>query len=524
MVATGQPGSRRTRRCASLLFLTAASAREWCRPGAPCWPSVDELRGICATPGCRVLLPEDDEFANASLLRDTQWTFTPGLIVQVASVEDVQRAVRFAAAKSVEPRVFNTGHCYDGHCSGDGVLRVDVGALNATEWVTSGDTFRIGSGCRWGDVYAWLGNSSGHRRCCVGGGDPSVGVTGWTLGGGHGPMTRAFGIGVQQVISFEVVDAAGAVKTASATSEPELFWALRGGGGGTFGIVTSFTLRSHPDTAVHYAAATANMSLGLYADFAARRALLNGVGDWLAAILDPTSGDASISGTVELDHGARHQLVLKLLVRGGDAASASRRVAGLAKLVARNPAVARLDEFASYDSFGQYAASIPSKPPGAPETSASALLAPGAVAASVAAIVEGVEQLFAAASHGTEFQCTADMVGGAALAALDDAASVHDAWRATALVMACSAYGWAEGGRDAAAAALNAWSARALAPLSRVGARNQSAYVNEAQTDGFDVPWSELFWGSRYGRLLDVKRSVDPDGFWRCPNCVGSEL
>ena len=137
---------------------------------------------------------------------------------------------------------------------------------------------------------------------------------------------------------------------------------------------------------------------------------------------------------------------------------------------------------------------------------------------------EGVEQLFAAASHGTEFQCTADMVGGAALAALDDAASVHDAWRATALVMACSAYGWAEGGRDAAAAALNAWSARALAPLSRVGARNQSAYVNEAQTDGFDVPWSELFWGSRYGRLLDVKRSVDPGGFWRCPNCVGSEL
>ena len=99
-----------------------------------------------------------------------------------------------------------------------------------------------------------------------------------------------------------------------------------------------------------------------------------------------------------------------------------------------------------------------------------------------------------------------------------------NAWRATALVMACSAYGWAEGGRDAAAAALNAWSARALAPLSRVGARNQSAYVNEAQTDGFDVPWSELFWGSRYGRLLDVKRSIDPGGFWRCPNCVGSEL
>ena len=207
--------------------------------------------------------------------------------------------------------------------------------------------------------------------------------------------------------------------------------------------------------------------------------------------------------------------------------AAAARVRGLAAIVAKHPAVAALSPFASYDSFGRYAAQIPSKPAGTPETSASALVGARAVADALVSIVEGGEDLAlaseAATRYAAKFQCTGDLVASSALAALGGT-SVHEAWTSAALVLACSAYAWTDGGRDAAALALTTWASESLAPLSRAGGRNRSAYVNEAQTTGFDVPWASLFWGDRYPRLLAAKRALDPAGLWHCPNCVGSEL
>ena len=104
MVTARRPGVALT------LLAFASAAKEWCRPGAACWPSAEELRGLCVTGSCcRVLLPSDAGFEAAAVLRDTAWTYAPGAIVKAATADDVARAVAFAAARGIEPRVFSTG-------------------------------------------------------------------------------------------------------------------------------------------------------------------------------------------------------------------------------------------------------------------------------------------------------------------------------------------------------------------------------------------------------------------------------
>ena len=131
------------------------------------------------------------------------------------------------------------GHSYPGWSAGDGALVVDVRPLHRVS--LSGTTAKVGAGASLVQVYDALGTRG---RAIAGGSCPTVGVAGLTQGGGVGVLTRAHGLTSDQVTSMRVVLADGRIVTASAQSEPDLFWALRGGGGGHLGVVTSFTFRT----------------------------------------------------------------------------------------------------------------------------------------------------------------------------------------------------------------------------------------------------------------------------------------
>jgi FAD/FMN-containing dehydrogenase len=165
----------------------------------------------------------------------------PAAIARVRDVADVIVCVRFGREHGLDLAIRGGGHNAAGQGVADGALVIDMSLLRSTTVSPADHTVRADAGCTWGDV--------DHATVALGMATPSgflasTGVAGLTLGGGIGYLTRRFGLTVDNLLSADVVLADGSFVTASETSHPDLFWALRGGGG-NFGVVTSFTFRCH---------------------------------------------------------------------------------------------------------------------------------------------------------------------------------------------------------------------------------------------------------------------------------------
>lgn len=162
----------------------------------------------------------------------------PGVVVQPADAGEVAHAVRFAAAEGLSLTVRSGGHGAAAFPNPGGLV-VDLSKMQGVE--VDGTIVRIGGGALWGTVAAELGR---HGLALTSGDTKSVGVGGLTLGGGIGWMVRSLGLAIDNLRAAEVVLASGEIVTASADEHPDLFWALRGGGG-NFGVVTRFTFEAH---------------------------------------------------------------------------------------------------------------------------------------------------------------------------------------------------------------------------------------------------------------------------------------
>jgi FAD/FMN-containing dehydrogenase len=132
------------------------------------------------------------------------------------------------------------GHSYGGWSSTSGLI-VDVTKMAGVN--VSGSSATVGAGTRLIDFYNGL---AAHGRAVPGGSCPTVGISGLTLGGGIGVVGRAYGLTCDNLTSLQIVTADGQIRTANAQTNSDLFWACRGGGGGNFGVVTSFTFTTHP--------------------------------------------------------------------------------------------------------------------------------------------------------------------------------------------------------------------------------------------------------------------------------------
>jgi len=165
----------------------------------------------------------------------------PAVIVRCRDAADVIASVHFAREHDIEIAVRGGGHSAAGLGVGDGVLVIDLSLLRSTTVDPATGTVRADAGCTWGDV--------DHATVAFGMAVPSgfiasTGVAGLTLGGGIGYLSRRFGLTVDNLLAADVVLADGSFVSVSEDSHPDLFWALRGGGG-NFGVVTSFTFRCH---------------------------------------------------------------------------------------------------------------------------------------------------------------------------------------------------------------------------------------------------------------------------------------
>ncbi|MDV3127409.1 FAD-dependent oxidoreductase [Mycobacterium sp. 21AC1] len=197
----------------------------------------------------RVILPDNGQFASAKSVFNTIYNdLTPTAIVTPASAADVQKAMTFAAAHNLKVAPRGGGHSYVGASTATGTMVLDLRQLPGDidyDAATGHVTVTPATG-----LYAIHQVLAGAGRGIPTGTCPSVGAAGHALGGGLGAQSRHAGLMSDQLVSATVVVPGGAAVTASANENPDLFWALRGGGGGNFGVTTALTFATFPTSDV----------------------------------------------------------------------------------------------------------------------------------------------------------------------------------------------------------------------------------------------------------------------------------
>ena len=190
----------------------------------------------------RVIRAEDAEYEAARRVYNANIDRHPALIVQCADVADVIHCVNYAREQKIQAAVRCGGHSAPGFGTCDGGIVIDLCRMKGIRIDPEAGTAQVEGGCTWGD-FDHAADAFG--LATPGGFLSTTGVGGLTTGGGFGYLSRKYGLSCDNLISADVVTAAGRFRVASATSNPDLFWAIRGGGG-NFGIVTSFEFRLHP--------------------------------------------------------------------------------------------------------------------------------------------------------------------------------------------------------------------------------------------------------------------------------------
>jgi FAD/FMN-containing dehydrogenase len=552
-----------------------AATRERVRPGKPGWPSDADWAKLGEAMGGRlepVKVPDLDAASAAKLLRnpfylgDTPaftessgwvdaWQSAPSAwVVKAQSAADVAAAVRFAAERRLRLVIRGGGHSYFGTSQAPDSLLVWLRHMDA---IDLHDAFTpqgcggppvaavsLGPGVIWGRAYDAVTNHGG--RYVQGGGCTTVGVSGLVQGGGFGSYSKGYGMAAASLIEAEVVTADGRVRIANACREPDLFWALKGGGGGTFGVVTRFTLATHPLPANF---GHADWTVEAASD-TAFRALLGAFADTYAAhLFNPHWGEQA-----QATPGNR--LVIDMAFQGVGQAEARTAWQDLEAFVAAHPGdykvVAPLSVIAippglvwngrALHGLAPGVVSLDDRPGANPNDFwwtgdgvqagaqwhgyASAWL-PAALLQSTAGRAKFADAWFAASRHwstGLHFNKGLAGAAPAALAASRDTATnpeVLDAF-ALAIIGMLGPSSFPEFPRpDPAYGRANArLIAEAIAAL-RAAAPGAGSYLNEC--DYFLEDWGRAQWGEHYPRLRQIKRRYDPDGLFVVHHGVGSE-
>ncbi len=271
--------------------------------GVGAMPEVEELRARFAG---AVVAPGDASYDEVRRVHNGLVDKHPALIVRCSGAVDVVAAVRLGRDAGLEISVRGGGHNVAGKAVTDGGLMIDLSLLRQIEVDPERRTITAGGGVTWEEL-----NHAAHAHglATTGGLVSTTGIAGLTLGGGIGWLLGKHGLAIDNLLSAEVVLASGEVVQASDESEPDLFWAIRGGGG-NFGVVTEFCYRAYPlrtvlgGAAVHPLAATAEV-FAFYREFT--QSLSDDLSAFLALRSAPDGSETKLCGVAVCHAGEDEQ-------------------------------------------------------------------------------------------------------------------------------------------------------------------------------------------------------------------------
>jgi FAD/FMN-containing dehydrogenase len=567
----------------------AAAAKRFMRvrPGDPGWPSEAEWNSLGNAVGKRLVKLGDplaacredpNSLACQGLFRELRnpyfisddpaltetsgwldaWTSRPSAYaVKARKTEDVAAAVNFARAHNLRLVVKGGGHSYQGTSDCADSLMIWTREMNTitlhAAFVPDGcettqapqPAVTVEAGARWYPVYEAV--TTGGGRYVQGGGCATVGVAGFINSGGFGSFSKQYGLGAAALLEAEIVTADGAVLLVNACRHPELFWAIKGGGGGSFGVLTRLTLRTRELPTVF---GRVGLRIRATSDSAFRDLISKTMGLYAERLFKPTWGE-------QIAFGADNTLAVSMSFQGIEGSEAEAIwapfVAALTDApkdfvveapleVIAMPAGRYWDPAYVLQHFpGHW---IRDDRPGAP----SANLFSAGDAAQVGVFIYGytsgwlpaslltaarmpqlVDALFAATrAYSVSFHFNKGLAGApqAEIEAARDTAMNPAVLDAFALFIIAgggppSFPGIAGHAPDLNLARREARAIRAATDAMLKIAPNAGSYVSEA--DYFDTNWRQSFWGSNFERLASVKKKYDPDGLFFVHHGVGSD-
>ncbi len=222
---------------------TTGNASATAIPTRPAIPTEADWSALASSLRGSLIRPQSPGYAVARQLFNTRFDhIQPQGVAYCATPADVQSCLAFVQRFNLPSTVRSGGHSYAGYSTTTGLL-LDVTRINQVSVNVGAGTATIGGGAHLIDVYAALAQ---YGLVIPAGSCPTVGIAGLTLGGGVGVLGRKFGLTCDNLLSAQLILAGGDLVTCDRQTHPDLFWALRGGGGGNFGVVTSFTFQVHP--------------------------------------------------------------------------------------------------------------------------------------------------------------------------------------------------------------------------------------------------------------------------------------
>ncbi|EKD12923.1 FAD binding domain protein [Drepanopeziza brunnea f. sp. 'multigermtubi' MB_m1] len=445
--------------------------------------------------------------------------------INVTGVRDAVAGLKFAKDNNIRLVIKNTGHDYLGKSTGKGGLALWMHNLKSIEIIDSyksrnyeGPAAKLGAGVIAADAYLAV-HQRGYR--VVGGSCPTVGLAGgYSQGGGHSSLSGQYGLGADNVLEWEVVTADGRHLVATPTEHEELFWALSGGGGGTFAVVLSMTTRLHAD---------------------------GPVGGGLLVLNITQTGPEVYWDTVELFHASlpaivdtgatvSYQITNSLFIIGAIAAP-NRTAAEVTALL--SPVLTSLEAKAApflwipshfetfYDWFSAAFGPLPLGIFPVGGLTASRLFPRKAVASQPKKVNDALRNTVASGTfHLACLGLNANISSASASStsssrpAAPPVNAVHPAWRET--LMHCIVIAdWDWTIPSSTMVAREAELTARVVPALEAVTPGSGTYLNEAN---FLQPhWQREFYGANYPRLLDVKRRLDPEGVFYARTAVGSE-
>ncbi len=461
-----------------------------------------------------LVLPTNPAYAVDRQLFNPQFDdLMPAAIAYCQTPTDVQRSVGFARQHGVQLAARSGGHSYGGYSSCPGLV-VDVSRMAGIAVGAGSTTATVGAGAKLVDIYNTLGNAG---VLLPGGSCPTVGIAGLALGGGIGVVGRKYGMTCDNIASLQMVTAEGTLRTCSPEHNPDLYWACRGGGGGNFGIVTSFQFTVHPIPAIAL--------FTLEWPWAAASDVLSAWQTWL-----PTTPDELWSNCLLLSQGSAGPPTARV---GGVFTGTPTALTGLlapllsavgtaptTNSVTAEPYVRAMMIEAGCEDDTQAACHLQSQNPAgvlerASFNSKSAYVhhaIPAAGTQAIAAAAQDLAQSVPGASGGFAF----DAYGGAInrIAAPATAFVHRDA-------LACIQYSVSY--PDTAPASMldagRAWLTSAQSTLAPYTAGAYQNYIDPTLAD-----WQQAYYGANLPRLVSVKAAVDPDDTFHFAQSIPTSL
>jgi FAD/FMN-containing dehydrogenase len=446
---------------------------------------------------------------------------SPEYAVAVTNVAQIQLAINLARTLKLRLVVKNTGHDFGAKSTGMGSLSIWTHKLKSIKFYQtykqgsySGAAFKLGAGVQAFEIYE---AAKQYGVSVVGGEGQTVGVMGgYILGGGHSPLSSLYGMAADQVLSMEVVTADGRFLTASATSNPDLFWALCGGGGSTYGVVTSVVVKAFPKIAVTTLTYVLQTSATVTADqfWAAMRAFFDGFIEYTDA------GNYEYFRIQNLGGGQYFSDMGPWFAPGMTKAQLQAQVA---------PLFARFAEigmdvtptYIEYDNFHDaWAASFPLEPWGSNAIRQASRLFPRANwqdQTKLNATFDAIRGVVEDGGYIIAFNIAANGVGGG-VTPPDNA--VNPAWRETVMHCILATF-WDPTGPEADIKAASDKLTFDWMQRWRDVSPGAGAYMSES--DYIEPNFQQAFWGTKYAKAYQLKQKWDPAGVFYAQNGVGSE-